>query len=178
MSSLPDDQPEFQEISAARAAAKLARQITIPLTEHELSLSQYRVLVFLDEGGAAPSDLAERLSVSRPSITALMDGLGERGLVERHNDPDAGRRVVPHLTDAGRQTLAVAARAVADRLMRLGAYVNAGDPMPLIENLSRFGDAIQAARAAGAELLVVGRAVTAADDPVQAATDLAAHLAG
>ena len=59
-------------------------------------------------------------------------------------------RVVHHLTDAGRQTLGVADRAVADRLMRLGAYVNAGDPMPLIENLSRFGDAIQAARAAGA----------------------------
>ena len=150
MSDLSSERPELQEISAARAAAKLARQITIPLTEHELSLSQYRVLVFLDEGGAAPSDLAERLSVSRPSITALMDGLSERGLVERHNDPDDGRRVVHHLTDAGRQTLGVADRAVADRLMRLGAYVNAGDPMPLIENLSRFGDAIQAARAAGA----------------------------
>ncbi|MEC9057731.1 MAG: ABC transporter transmembrane domain-containing protein, partial [Actinomycetota bacterium] len=154
MSDLPANQPKSQEISAARAAAKLARQITIPLTKHELSLSQYRVLVFLDEGGAAPSDLAERLSVSRPSITALMDGLGERGLVERHSDPDDGRRVVHHLTDAGRRTVAVADRAVADRLTRLGAYVNAGDPTPLIENLSRFGDAIRAARAAGATLPV------------------------
>ena len=128
----------------------MARQITIPLTDHDLSLSQYRVLVFLDEGGAAPSDLADRLSVSRPSITALMDGLDERGLVERHRDPDDGRRVVHHLTAAGRRTLAVADQAVADRLTRLGAHVNAGDPTPLIENLSRFGDAIRAARAAGA----------------------------
>ena len=79
MSDLSSERPELQEISAARAAAKLARQITIPLTEQELSLSQYRVLVFLDEGGAAPSDLAERLSVSRPSITALLAGLSERG---------------------------------------------------------------------------------------------------
>ena len=143
------DPPASREIPA-RAAAKLARQITIPLTDHDLSLSQYRVLVFLDEGGAAPSDLADRLSVSRPSITALMDGLDERGLVERHRDPDDGRRVVHHLTAAGRRTLAVADQAVADRLTRLGAHVNAGDPTPLIENLSRFGDAIRAARAAGA----------------------------
>jgi len=144
------DPPASREIAAAPAAAKLARQITIPLTDHDLSLSQYRVLVFLDEGGAAPSDLADRLSVSRPSITALMDGLDERGLVERHRDPDDGRRVVHHLTAAGRRTLAVADQAVADRLTRLGAHVNAGDPTPLIENLSRFGDAIRAARAAGA----------------------------
>ena len=144
------DPPASREIAAARAAAKFARQITIPQTDHDLSLSQYRVLVFLDEGGAAPSDLADRLSVSRPSITALMDGLDERGLVERHRDPDDGRRVVHHLTAAGRRTLAVADQAVADRLTRLGAHVNAGDPTPLIENLSRFGDAIRAARAAGA----------------------------
>ncbi len=145
----PDDEAITREVAAARAAAKLARQITIPLTDHKLSLSQYRVLVFLDEGGAAPSDLAERLSVTRPSITALMDGLTERGYVERHRDPDDGRRVVHHLTGSGRQILEVADQAVADRLMRLGAHVNAGDPTPLIVNLSRFGDAIRAARAAG-----------------------------
>ena len=155
MTNPPADSPRAKEgyptreVDAARAAAKLARQITIPLTEHQLSLSQYRVLVFLDEGGAAPSDLADRLSVSRPSITALMDGLGERDLVERHNDPDDGRRVVHHLTEGGRRILEIADRAVADRLMVLGAHVNAGDPTPLIENLSKFGDAIRAARAAG-----------------------------
>jgi hypothetical protein len=33
--------------------------------------------------------------------------------------------------------------------MVLGAHVNAGDATPLIENLSKFGDAIRAARAAG-----------------------------
>ncbi len=143
------DRSVSQEVAAGRAAAKLARQITIPLAEHQLSLSQYRVLIFLDEGGAAPSDLAERLSVSRPSITALMDGMAERGLVERHRHPDDGRRVVHHLTESGRNALELADQAVAGRLMRLGAHVNAGDPTPLIQNLSRFGDAIRAARAAG-----------------------------
>jgi len=138
-----------QVVAAARAAAKLARQVTIPLGEVDLSLPQYRVLAFLDEGEAAPSDLAGRLSVSRPSITALMDGLITRGLVERRPDTDDGRRVHHHLTDDGRNVLQRADQAVGDRLVAIGTHVNAGDPSVLIASLARFGQAIRAARAAG-----------------------------
>ena len=138
-----------QVVAAARAAAKLARQVTIPLGEVDLSLPQYRVLAFLEEGEAAPSDLAGRLSVSRPSITALMDGLITRGLVERRPDSDDGRRVHHHLTDDGRNVLQRADQAVGDRLVAIGTHVNAGDPSVLIASLARFGQAIRAARAAG-----------------------------
>ena len=143
----PGDVP--QVVAAARAAAKLARQVTIPLGEVDLSLPQYRVLAFLEEGEAAPSDLAGRLSVSRPSITALMDGLITRGLVERRPDTDDGRRVHHHLTDDGRNVLQRADQAVGDRLVAIGTHVNAGDPSVLIASLARFGQAIRAARAAG-----------------------------
>ena len=136
-------------VAAARAAAKLARQVTIPLGEVDLSLPQYRVLAFLEEGEAAPSDLAGRLSVSRPSITALMDGLITRGLVERRPDTDDGRRVHHHLTDDGRNVLQRADQAVGDRLVAIGTHVNAGDPRGLLASLARFGQAIRAARAAG-----------------------------
>ena len=142
-----DTDPEV--VAAARAAAKLARQVTIPLGEVGLSLPQYRVLAFLDEGEAAPSDLAGRLSVSRPSITALMDGLIARDLVERRPDTDDGRRVHHHLTDDGRNVLQRADQAVGDRLVAIGTHVNAGDPSVLIASLARFGQAIRAARAAG-----------------------------
>ena len=145
----PASDADPQVVAAARAAAKLARQVTIPLGEVDLSLPQYRVLAFLDEGEAAPSDLAGRLSVSRPSITALMDGLIARGLVERRPDSDDGRRVHHHLTDDGRNVLQRADQAVGDRLVAIGTHVNAGDPSVLIASLARFGQAIRAARAAG-----------------------------
>ena len=145
----PASDADPQVVAAARAAAKLARQVTIPLGEVDLSLPQYRVLAFLDEGEAAPSDLAGRLSVSRPSITALMDGLITRGLVERRPDTDDGRRVHHHLTDDGRDTLQRADQAVGDRLVAIGTHVNAGDSSVLIASLARFGQAIRAAQAAG-----------------------------
>ena len=107
------------------------------------------MLAFLDEGEAAPSALAGRLSVSRPSITALMDGLITRGLVERRPDTDDGRRVHHHLTDDGRDTLQRADQAVGDRLIAIGTHMNTGDPDVLIASLARFGEAIRTAQAAG-----------------------------
>ena len=77
--------------------------------------------------------------MSRPSITALMDGLITRGLVERRPDTDDGRNVLQR-----------ADQAVGDRLVAIGTHVNAGDPSVLIASLARFGQAIRAARAAGA----------------------------
>ena len=145
----PASDADPQVVAAARAAAKLARQVTIPLGEVDLSLPQYRVLAFLDEGEAAPSDLADHVSVSRPSITALLNGLITRGLVERRPDTDDGRRVHHHLTDDGRNVLQRADQAVGDRLVAIGTHVNAGDPSVLIASLARFGQAIRAARAAG-----------------------------
>ena len=87
--------------------------------------------------------------MSRPSITALMDGLVTRGLVERRPDPDDGRRVSHHLTEDGRSTLRSADRAVGDRLAAIGTHLHAGDSTRLIASLARFGEAIRAARAAG-----------------------------
>ena len=145
----PASDADPQVVAAARAAAKLARQVSIPLGEVDLRLPQYRVLAFLDEGEAAPSALAGRLSVSRPSNTALKDGLITRGLVERRPDTDDGRRVHHHLTDDGRDTLQRADQAVGDRLVAIGTHMNAGDPDLLIASLARFGEAIRTARAAG-----------------------------
>jgi DNA-binding MarR family transcriptional regulator len=99
-----------------RTAAWLARQVELGLASADLSLSQYRVLGFLDESSAVSSDLAERLAVRPPSVTAVVDGLVGRGLVERRNVV-ADRRQVDHvLTESGRCALDTADAAVASRL--------------------------------------------------------------
>lgn len=99
-----------------RTAAWLAKQVEIGLATADLSVPQYRVLGLLDESSAVSSDLAERLAVRPPSVTAVVDGLVTRGLVERRTVLADRRRVDHVLTEAGRRALDTADRAVASRL--------------------------------------------------------------
>ena len=71
----------------ARAAARLGKVVEKAVGEVDLTLPQYRMLAFLAEGTSAASVLAGNLAVSKPSLTALADGLVARGLVERRPPP-------------------------------------------------------------------------------------------
>jgi long-chain acyl-CoA synthetase len=105
-----------EQRTLGRTAAWLARQVELGLASADLSLPQYRVLGFLDESSAVSSDLAERLAVRPPSVTAVVDGLVARGLVERRTVV-ADRRQVDHvLTETGRCALDTADAAVTARL--------------------------------------------------------------
>ena len=95
-----------------RIAAWLGRQVEWALCEVELSAAQYRLLALLDARPEVASVLAEKLTVSRPSITTVVDGLVARGLVERGSAEGDRRRVTHELTDAGRELLEKAARVV------------------------------------------------------------------
>lgn len=89
----------------------------------DLTLSQYRVLGILGEGREAASALADKLAVSRPSVTGVVDGLVARGLVRRGQAVGDRRRVDIDLTDAGRLLLGAADAAVDARLDRILALI-------------------------------------------------------
>jgi long-chain acyl-CoA synthetase len=110
--------------TAARAAARLARTVENALTDTGLSLPQYRMLVYLSElGSSAASALAGKLGVSRPSVTALVDGLVARGFAERIPDPKDRRRVGHAITEAGQGALQRADDAVTARLNDLATKI-------------------------------------------------------
>jgi DNA-binding MarR family transcriptional regulator len=73
---------------------------------HELSLAEFDVLAALRRSGEPfmlrPSELADQLLLTRAGMTARVDGLVSRGLVERRRDA-ADRRSEPvALTKRGR----------------------------------------------------------------------------
>jgi long-chain acyl-CoA synthetase len=102
--------------------ARLARQVELAAATVDLTLSQYRALCLLGDGQEAASALAEKLAVSRPSVTGVIDGLVARGLVERHHDGDDRRRIGLGLTADGRRLLAAADGEVERRLRDIAAY--------------------------------------------------------
>jgi long-chain acyl-CoA synthetase len=107
-----------------RAVARLSRQVEITLSESQLSVGQFRLLDRLSGGSAAGGSLAEWLAVKPPSITALVDGLVARGLVERTVDPADRRRVTHELTDEGRSLYATASDALSARLTQIIAHLD------------------------------------------------------
>lgn len=131
-----------------RVAARLARQVELALSTIDLTLSQYRILIILGEGKEAASSLADKLAVSRPSITAVVDGLVARGLVERHTDTGDRRRVSHDITAAGIETLNRADNAVDERLAEVaGATGDSETAIRAFEELSAWRVALESHRA-------------------------------
>lgn len=67
-----------------------------------LGLSDFAVLeVLLHKGPTPVNEIGGRIGLTSASITAAVDRLERKGLVERRNDPTDRRARVVHLTAAG-----------------------------------------------------------------------------
>ena len=75
-----------------------------------MSWARVRALQRLAVQPRTLSELAEQLAADRPYVTLIVDGLEERGLVQRTPHPEDRRAKLVQLTEAGR---AAAARANA-----------------------------------------------------------------
>lgn len=143
----PNDVRSESVENPGRVVARLARHIEVALASADLTLPQYRLLVHLAEGKEAASALADKLAVSRPSVTGVVDGLVARGLVSRQHEDADRRRVAHELTDAGRLVLAQADDEVQRVLDEIAAYREPGTEDPLAA-LAVWRDALDDYRAA------------------------------
>jgi len=125
-----------------RTLARLAR--LLERGAGGLSLPQFRLLALVDEGGERASQLAERLAVAKPTITAVVDGLVERGYLKRTADCDDRRATKITLTAAGRRALYDAEHAMHARLHDVLGH--ADDPKAIARAQQDLGDAITRAR--------------------------------
>lgn len=102
---------------ALEELTRLFRRLAPP---SELSLTAAATLDSLDRRGPARlTDLAVEQGVSQPAMTQLITRLQDAGLAARLPDPDDGRVVLVHITDAGRAQLANRRALRTERLSAL-----------------------------------------------------------
>jgi DNA-binding MarR family transcriptional regulator len=89
----------------------------------KLSPARMRLLMRLavsdrmgDDNGLPPSELSRFLGVSRNTVSALLNGLEEQGLIERHLHPTDRRQFLIHITPGGHDL-------VCTRAPEFGAFV-------------------------------------------------------
>ncbi len=100
-----------------RLLARLARVAEQACQASGISLPQYRLLVFVSGQPQRASELAARVGVSRPTLTSLVDGLAQAGLLQRLPAPNDRRGIQLVVTDAG--CAALADHALTERMLQL-----------------------------------------------------------
>ncbi|MCD4684483.1 MAG: MarR family transcriptional regulator [Anaerolineae bacterium] len=69
------------------------------------------------DDGVLPSELSQWLGVSRNTVSALLNGLEEQGLIQRHLHPEDRRRIQIRLTEEGHVL-------VNERAPKMGSFIH------------------------------------------------------
>ncbi|WP_214408979.1 MarR family winged helix-turn-helix transcriptional regulator [Sphaerisporangium fuscum] len=119
-----------------RTTFEVAGALTRIGGEHDLSLTQLRVLGILRDRRARVTELAAYLGLDKSTMSGLIDRAQRRGLLTRGKNPDDGRVVEVYMTPAGLEL----ARRVDDDIRRaLAPATGRLDP----EQLGRLVDLLE-----------------------------------
>lgn len=108
-----------------------------------LSLAQYHLLEPLASGPRTNRELAELAGISAPTATRMVDGLLQRELVTRIEDPLDRRAVVISVTEAGRSALTRKQREYAARRRRVAAALEPHEQTVATDLLRRLATVIE-----------------------------------
>jgi DNA-binding MarR family transcriptional regulator len=111
-----------------------------------LTMPQFRCLqaIAAEDGTALTTGLARRLRVAVPTMTRMLDGLVERGLVERRPDPTSRRQIRLVLTAEGRGLLARYEAVIEARLRRLLGLLDSAQRQRLLLAIGDLAGALDA----------------------------------
>ena len=128
--------------AAVLTLARMARLLERACAE--LTLAQYRLLAMIADGAERASQIAGRLALTKPTVSATIDTLVERGLVSRAVADDDRRALRLQITAEGRAGLGAAERGMRRALADLLLHVD--DPEAVRLALGRLGDALDERR--------------------------------
>jgi DNA-binding MarR family transcriptional regulator len=116
-----------------RAIIVFYREFERATRDADISLGQYRTLLFLKGGAKRAGAIAAAGAVKKPTVSAMLANLREKGWISDEADPEDARALSVALTPAGRARI----DALEDELAaRLASIVPAAELGVLIDALS------------------------------------------
>ena len=109
----------------AQMSFALMAVLTEVAAEHDLSLTQLRVLGILRDRQPTIADLAAFTGLERSTVSGLIDRASARGLVVKTADPHDGRSVRVTLTESTRHLVPEITAAIGDRIQPLTSRLSA-----------------------------------------------------
>jgi DNA-binding MarR family transcriptional regulator len=128
-----DDAALLAGIDSLLRVERLLERVPTPLT-----VPQYRILRMVEAGGERAARLADRLSVRKPTLTAVADGLVQACYLVRETEALDRRVVKLCLTTRGAEALEETERAYVERVRPV--IERAADPARLLELLAEIHD--------------------------------------
>ena len=132
-----DDQTQLID-ALVRTAFLTTAVLSKVAAEHDLSLTQLRVLAILRDRQGSMSDLATYLGLDKSTISGLVGRAENRGLVRRTQNPLDGRGIDVALTEGGIELAQRGAATVAHALAPLTTALSAAEGRRLTALLERM----------------------------------------
>jgi MarR family transcriptional regulator, lower aerobic nicotinate degradation pathway regulator len=129
---LDDLRDALVQVSFALMAA-----LTEVAAEHDLSLTQLRMLGILRDREPTMADLATFTGLERSTVSGLIDRAAQRGLVVRTADSRDGRSVRVSLTKQARGLVPEVTAAIGDRIKPLIGRLSTGEQKRLTVLLTK-----------------------------------------
>ncbi|MCC5995600.1 MAG: MarR family transcriptional regulator [Oceanicaulis sp.] len=107
----------------------------------------------LDEGAATPKALSRAVSLSPPTVTAILDRLERGGLITRRPSPRDRRSVIAELTQAGREAVAGAPELLQAGFLRAFRQAPQWEQHMIIAALQRVAEMMDCADVDAAPIL-------------------------
>jgi len=140
---LPTKQRHERSVPAVRALARVSR--VLEAASPDVSLAHYRVLAAVASGEERASLVAARLALGKPAVSAAVESLCRRGLLERLDVVADGRAVALSITSEGALVLDRVEREMTRRVVDLCSRTS--DPDALLDFLAQLGSAMDDLRA-------------------------------
>ena len=140
MTAHPDRDPASLEVmdSLVQASFTVIALLSRAAAEHDLSLTQLRVLAILRDRQPTMAGLATHLGLERSSVSGLIDRAVRRGLVRRDTSNEDGRAIRVSLTSDGQRLASLLTEEIGDLIMPMTRSLSQADQTRLGILLSKM----------------------------------------